>query len=605
MLPQELTPLAEQFLLDAHIVLPGHTVIERKVIATCNHVHTEIFEAIYQKLTPELREDISALLNTNETQQRSYLSALKEYPPSARIKSIRTYLDRYKKLNDLNLSVFDSNFIDPLFLDYLYKLTKRYNARDIKRFDKYKRYALMICFLIESRKIILDHLVNMHDQYMMGLCRKCRNAHQEKHRKFRKKHKKAVDVILQTTDTLLELPEKESFTREDIFNQIDEEVLRQSIEDMRTFKHIEERGYSDLLLARYPSFRKYFPDFIKLPFQAQKGSQYLIEAIEIIRKLDAGDIKALPADPPTQFVPHELRAALEGKDGSFNRNIWEIGLALSMRDKLRSGDLYLPQSKQHVSFWDLMVTELRWQDIKSESFTELGMPQKHEAKSFLHVQYETAIQKAAKRWNLDDFATIVNGKLKLKRDDKLIHPQSVIDLQKTIEANLPTIRIEKLLMEVDRLTGFTQHFKPIQDHQARPENFYKTLIATIISQATNLGIVVTSASVHGVSVDMLRQILCAYIREETLIAASAEIVNHHHRHPLSASHGPGDISSSDAQRFKVRADSLLASCYPRYYGYYEKAIGIYTHVSNQLSVFSTQVILMHPLVFSLNYQDEY
>ena len=60
--------------------------------------------------------------------------------------------------------------------------------------------------------------------------------------------------------------------------------------------------------------------------------------------------------------------------------------------------------------------------------------------------------------------------------------------------------------------------------------------------------------------------------------------------PLSALPGTGTLSSSDAQRFGIRASSLLASYYPRYYGYYEKAIGIYTHVSDQDAVFSTQVI---------------
>jgi hypothetical protein len=54
------------------------------------------------------------------------------------------------------------------------------------------------------------------------------------------------------------------------------------------------------------------------------------------------------------------------------------------------------------------------------------------------------------------------------------------------------------------------------------------------------------------------------------------------------------VSSSDAQRFRIRADSLLAAYYPRYYGYYEKAIGIYTHVSDQYSVYSTKAISCNP-----------
>lgn len=84
-----------------------------------------------------------------------------------------------------------------------------------------------------------------------------------------------------------------------------------------------------------------------------------------------------------------------------------------------------------------------------------------------------------------------------------------------------------------------------------------SLIAAIISQATNLGVVSMSASVKDITVDMLRHVLHYYIREETIKTASAEIVNQHHRLPLSAIHGSGTLSSSDAQRFKIRAGTLI------------------------------------------------
>jgi TnpA family transposase len=103
-----------------------------------------------------------------------------------------------------------------------------------------------------------------------------------------------------------------------------------------------------------------------------------------------------------------------------------------------------------------------------------------------------------------------------------------------------------------------------------------------------------SASVSDISVDMLRQLLGSYIREETLKAASTELVDRHHELPLASLHGTGEMSSSDAQRFGIRASSLLTSYYPRYYGYYRKAIGIYTHVSDQYAVFGTNVISCSP-----------
>mgnify|MGYP007000047811 len=78
-------------------------------------------------------------------------------------------------------------------------LTKRYSAKDMKRFKDHKRYALMVCFLLESRKILLDNLVKMHDQYMTELCRQTRNSHDKKHKEFRKRQKKAIDAVLDTT----------------------------------------------------------------------------------------------------------------------------------------------------------------------------------------------------------------------------------------------------------------------------------------------------------------------------------------------------------------------------------------------------------------------
>ncbi len=541
-----------------------------------------------------MKPAIDQLLSVSEGEQRSYFFKLKEYPPSAKISSLQNYLKRYRTLTETGIDDFEAQLINPAFLDYLFNLAKRHSAKDLKRFKEHKRYALMICFLLETQKVLLDHLVKMHDQYLMDMCRHSKNAHEKKHREFRKRQKKAIDIILDTTHALLNWSEEQPLYKKDLLPQDDEKKLRDSIGDLHIFKRLEERGYSDLLLARYPSLRKYFAEFIHLPFAVEQGSNDLLKAIKIIRQLDCGELKKLPQDIPTALIPKELRRVLKDKTGNINRNAWELGIALAIKDALRSGDLYLPKSKQHVSFWDLMLNESRWQETREASYTELQQPRQYEVKAILIQQFYQSVFQSEKRFGSDNFAEIQNGKLRLKRYDKAVIPASVTNLQKAIDASMPSIRIEQLMMEVDKFTSFSRHFTPVQNHHSRPNNFYKTLMAAIISQATNLGVVSMSASVNGVSVNMLRHVLNYYIREETLKAASAEIVNQHHQLPLSAVHGTGTLSSSDAQRFKIRADSLLASYYPRYYGYYEKAIGIYTHMSDKYSVFSTKVISCSP-----------
>ena len=162
--------------------------------------------------------------------------------------------------------------LTPEWLTYLYKQAKRYNAKDLKRFTAYKRCTLMVCFLLETRKTLLDHLVTMHDQYVTDISRQTRNAYEKKHRELRKRQKRAIDVMLDTTDFLLDWPDDQPLSKDDIWRQVEEVQLRSSRQDLQEFKRLEERGYGDLLLNRYPSLRKYFADFIHLPFAAKQGN---------------------------------------------------------------------------------------------------------------------------------------------------------------------------------------------------------------------------------------------------------------------------------------------------------------------------------------------
>jgi TnpA family transposase len=593
-LPEALLSQAEAYLLAQRTLLPGPSVLERLVIHVCAAVHAQLFAAIAQRLPPPVRHAIEQLLLAPEGEQRSSFAQLKEYPPAATISSLQTYLSRYQTVVATGIATCEPYLAEPAFQAYLCKVTKNYNAKDLKRFSAQKRYALMGCFLLETRKELLDYLAQMHDQYVTELCRHAKNTYEKKHRELRKRQKRAVDIVLDTTTLWLDWPNDTPLSKHDLWPHGTETTFRAALADLRVFQQLEERGYGELLLARYPSLRKYFAAFLHLPFAAEHGSAPLLEAIQLVRQLDAGDLKQLPRDTSTSFVPPELQRALKDKTGALNRNAWETGLALALKDALRSGDLYLPQSKHHLSFWDFMLSEPKWQTVKAASLVELEQPDTPHVSARLTQQFHEVATVAHQQFALDTFAEIPHGHLNLKREDKAPVPDAVSRLQRVIDARLPPIRIEHLLVEVDHHTQFSRHFTPLQGSPARPQQFYKTLLATLISQATNLGVVAMSASVQDLPVDRLRHVLHFFVREDTLNAANAEIVNHHHQLPLSAVHGSGTLSSSDAQRFPIRASSLLAAYYPRYYGYYEKAIGIYTHVSDQYSVFSTKVISCSP-----------
>ena len=188
------------------------------------------------------------------------------------------------------------------------------------------------------------------------------------------------------------------------------------------------------------------------------------------------------------------------------------------------------------------------------------------------------------------FAAVREGRLHLKRPDALEIPQRVEELRRVIETHLPRVRIEDLLAEVDSWCGFLGAFCPLGGYQPRSDNLDVALPAALIAHGTNLGIAAMGHSAEGVTVDMLQHVSRWFLREETLRAANAVLVDYHNRLDLSSVWGDGTRSSSDGQRFGVRASSLLGVLYPRYFGYYDRAVTVYTHTSDQFSVFGSRAI---------------
>lgn len=209
----------------------------------------------------------------------------------------------------------------------------------------------------------------------------------------------------------------------------------------------------------------------------------------------------------------------------------------------------------------------------------------------LRLEYSNAATTAKTELSANSFVSITDGRLHLKRIDALEIPESAKQLHGVIETNLRHIRIEDLLQEVDKACGFSREFRPLGGYKSRIKNLYITILANLIAQGTNLGM---AGSVDRLTADMLQHVNQWFFGLETQNTVNAVLVDYHRTLPLSRLYGTGELSSSDGQRFGVQRSSLLASFYPRYFGYYDRAISLYTHTSDQYSVFSTQVISCGP-----------
>jgi TnpA family transposase len=591
LLPSILVSRAEDILRAWKIVVPARSTLDELVASVTARVQGDVYIRITSRLTPAFIQAIDELLQVPLGGHRSMLFQLKEYPAEASYTVILRYIEHYHFLRDFGVDSIDLDGISPPMMRYLADQGKRYDVHTLRRFPEAKRYSLTACFLVEIHKTILDHIVSLHDQLLTKKIREARNAFETRYRQVRRQSRRGFAKLITTGQTLLDPERAPETTRADWLHELDEASLREAVRTGAERQYLEERGEIDTLRARYPGLRRYFPAFFALPFQSEPGSDAILKGLDLVQQLDNGTLQTLPPQAPTAFVPGKFHTALHQADTTVDRRTWELGLAVAVRDGLRSGDVYLPESRRHVSFANLIYDPTRWQHERDLAYTELALPQQpDDFITRLQQAFDAAAQEAARGLPGNDFVTIRHNRLHLKRRDALELPPRLQQLRRTIEGALPLVRIETLLSQVDAWCDFTRVFRRPNERAARIPDFFTTLLATLIAHGTNLGIATMAHSVEGITVDMLQDMSQGCLREDTLNAANTILVNYHHQLPLSAVWGDGTVSSSDGQRFGLQANSLLGSLYPRYFGYYDKALTVYTHTSDQHSVLHTQVI---------------
>jgi TnpA family transposase len=591
LLPSILVSRAEDILRAWKIVVPARSTLDELVASVTARVQGDVYTRITSRLTPAFIQAIDELLQVPLGGHRSMLFQLKEYPAEASYTVILRYIEHYHFLRDFGVDSIDLDGISPPTMRYLADQGKRYDVHTLRRFPEAKRYSLTACFLVEIHKTILDHIVSLPDQLLTKKIREARNAFETRYRQVRRQSRRGCAKLITTGQTLLDPERAPETTLADWLHELDEASLREAVRTCAERQYLEERGEIDTLRARYPGLRRYCPAFFALPFQSEPGSDALLQGLDLVQQLDNGTWQTLPPQAPTAFVPGKFHTALHQADTTVDRRTWELGLAVAVRDGLRSGDVYLPESRRHVSFANLIYDPTRWQHERDLAYTELALPQQpDDFITRLQQAFDAAAQEAARGLPGNDFVTIRHNRLHLKRRDALELPPRLQQLRRTIEGALPLGRIETLLSQVDAWCDFTRVFRRPNDRAARIPDFFTTLLATLIAHGTNLGIATMAHSVEGITVDMLQDMSQGCLREDTLNAANTILVNYHHQLPLSAVWGDGTVSSSDGQRFGLQANSLLGSLYPRYFGYYDKALTVYTHTSDQHSVLHTQVI---------------
>ncbi len=580
---------AENFFKNNRFVIPGPTIFEREVNSIYKKSEKIIFKTIAAQLPDDTKTKIDDALKAANASGKSDFFQFAAYPPQAKAKQIVKYIKKYEAIASIGLEKIRFSGVDSKLLWKLASAAKDYDVWQIRRFDDDKKYSIAASFLYETKKSILDYLADMHTQFMLTMERTSRNAWDAEHKKLRKRVKKGVSSLKNLASKFLSFKDSRESRIEKLFEQVDIAEIKNAIDDCEAFERLYNYGLIDKLKARYNNFRRYFTSFVNLNFQCEPGNEKFFGNLKILRELNAGTLKSIPKNVDISFMPKVWLKFIRTGTGEVDRKLWEICFALALRDNLKSGNIFLPESRKHISFWELCYDDDSWKSKKTSAYDELGLPLVAEdAASKLIVEYHETSGRTESGLSTNKIITIEGDSFKVKREEPISEPKETALLRQQIEAKSEKIRIERLLMEIDRLCRFSEALKPLGKNQL--ERYYQALMAAIVAHGTNLGIVAMGNSTNNITVDMLQRITKTCLHEDAIKAANSILIDYLRNIDTILFWGKGESSSSDGQRFGVQQSSLLAAFYPRYFGYYRQAVNIYTHTSDQFSVFSTQAI---------------
>lgn len=605
--PVLLVSLAADRFKAEELVRPRISRLERMAAAARERANDETFLALSPMLTEEAKAMLDTLLipepeisraerrarrrSPGPSPGRTPHSWLREGATSNSPPAILAQLKKLEVLREMGVEDFDLRAINHNRLKYLANLGRRYTNQALIRQAPGRRYPILLAFLSEAYSELTDEVVDLFDHRFQEAESKAKRDLAE----FRQGAARATDEkvrLFRDLGRILLDPEvPDNDVREAVYRAVGSpERLLEAVEESEKLMRPADDNYYDFFADRYSYLRQFTPAFLEaLRFRSNKKNDPLLEAVTILRSLNAEKRRRVPESAPLDFVPGKWGPYVMDEEGRIDRRYWELCLLTVLREALRSGDVWVEGSRRYADPQSYLIPKTNWPSLRQEVSISTGTPSGGaEHLAACRTEMEASLARLRDAVTHGASVQMQDEKLVFSRDRSEDLPDSVYALQEEIGKRLPKVELTDLLVEMDSSCMFSRRFTHAGGSEPRTPDLRVHLYASVLAQATNLG-PVRMADLSELSYQKLAWANTWYLREDTLKDAIAAIVNFHHRLPLSGSWGGGTLSSSDGQRFPVDVKSRNARALSRYFGY-GKGVTFYSWTSDQFSQYGTKVI---------------
>jgi TnpA family transposase len=305
--------------------------------------------------------------------------------------------------------------------------------------------------------------------------------------------------------------------------------------------------------------------------------------------------RKIPDELNINFFSTRWQKLIDSSNGTLKRHFLEIATLDSLRESLKNGNVWVEDSRRYTDFKNYLLSEKDWNKGSNRYYEQLQLPM--DSEKFLNDlgnKLDTLLEDVDRRFPQNEYAEFRGNKLKLSRIDPISVPSIILQEKREIVSRMSTIKLQDLLIKLNKFCPFIHHFKHIGRQSASGKNFKKNIFACLISEGCNIGFKQMADASLGIEYPQLLYVSHWYIHEDALRKAIVELVNFHHSQSLASVWGEGNKAMADGQRFFISANSLRAEYNPRYFGHINKGGVVYSHFSDQHSQFYVQLINCSP-----------
>ncbi|MEE9146329.1 MAG: Tn3 family transposase, partial [Candidatus Tectomicrobia bacterium] len=585
-----LSARAETFLYQQRILIPAPSTLRRLVIEQREHARQLVSTRMMALLPPALPARLDALLESPADHSRSPLQTLKVPPgiPSARaLLHLTAKLDQiqHTAVLDLNLSWLNNNLQKTLAQHAWQSSTYR-----VRQLQAPQRYTVLVCFLHDVYHDTIDQLVDMYNKLVTSTYRRAQHDLDDTVKRRRASFHTALQSFYLIGQTLFDEAVPHEAIRTTVFDRIPPERLQHQLHQAHQWLSRDTHDVFAWVMKRYSYWRQFAPHVLDhLTFNLEPtGSAALLEAVEVLRALNATGRRKLPEDLPLDGIPKRLHPFI-GTNGTRDRRAYECAVLTTLRDEIKRGNVWVPGSKRFGKLDDFFLPPAEWEARRDDFFRHAGLPaDPSQAATYLNDRLGSAYDRFLTTLPDNASVTVDAQGWHLSTDPADVRsPEEeagVVTMRAWLHEKVDTIRLPDLLIAVDNIVDWSRHFMPLSRREMRRADDVCQVVATIMAYGCNLGPATMARLTNGVSYADIQRITDWHLHDDALRAALAEIVNAMIALDTTRVWGDGTSSSSDGQRF-LFPRRVLQRTYSHRLG--DFALEFYTFLSDNYAPFYT------------------